>query len=222
MRAARILLAIFGLPVFPLPIAAADRPISSSDGAAVVREMNLARQHPALYANIVEARRGRYRGNLFVLPNGGLLRTKEGVAGLDEAIRFLRHLEPRGALRASAGISTAAAEHVADQAGGGFGHVGSDRSNPAVRMNRHGQWSVHWGENISYGKSTAREIVTALIIDDGLRGRKHRANIFNPTFNYAGAAIGPHARYRTVCSIDFAGGYAERGEVARDLLFARN
>ncbi len=79
-------------------------------------------------------------------------------------------------------------------------------------MNRFGAWSGSWGENISYGKSTARDVVIALIIDDGLRSRKHRKNIFNAAFNYAGAAVGPHARYRTVCSIDFAGGYAEREE----------
>ncbi len=51
-----------------------------------------------------------------------------------------------------------------------------------------------------------REIVLALIIDDGLRSRKHRKNIFNPAFNFAGAAVGFHPQYRTVCSIDFAGG----------------
>lgn len=193
----------------------------ASDGAAVIREMNLARQHPELYARILAARRDNYRGHLLALPNGALLRTKEGVAGLDEAIRFLWRARPLAPLYLSSGLSQAAAEHVADQAGGALGHGGANRSSPAARMNRHGSWSVHWGENISYGKSTAREIVIALIIDDGQRGRKHRANIFNLAFNFAGAAVGPHARYRTVCSIDFAGGYAER-EAAVPPLLVRN
>jgi len=61
----------------------------------------------------------------------------------------------------------------------------------------------------------------ALIIDDGQPGRKHRKNIFNSNFNYAGAAYGPHARFRSVCTTDFAGAYAEHGQVA-DTLVARN
>jgi uncharacterized protein YkwD len=61
----------------------------------------------------------------------------------------------------------------------------------------------------------------ALIVDDGVRGRKHRKNIFNPAFHYAGAAFGPHPRYRTVWSIDFAAGYTEREAEGRSL-FARN
>jgi cysteine-rich secretory family protein len=218
----RVLVAICTFPLFASLIAAANTSKAGTDGASVIREMNFARQHPDLYASILEARRSHYRGNLFVQPNGALLRTKEGMAGLDDAIGFLRRTRPLSPLHLSRGISMAAAEHVADQAGGGFGHGGSDRSDPASRMNRHGTWSIHWGENVSYGKSTAREIVTALIIDDGLRGRKHRANIFNSTFNYAGAALGPHMRFHTVCSIDFAGGYAERGEVTGNPLFARN
>ena len=75
-----------------------------------------------------------------------------------------------------------------------------------------------WGENISYGKKTARDIVLQLIIDDGLSSRKHRKNIFNPNFNFAGAAYGAHARYGSICNIDFAGAYAERGSA----LVARN
>ena len=71
-------------------------------------------------------------------------------------------------------------------------------------------------------QSTSGKISFSLIIDDGLPGRKHRANIFNPNFNFAGAAFGPHARFGVMCNMDFAGGYAERGEAAADTLVARN
>jgi uncharacterized protein YkwD len=62
----------------------------------------------------------------------------------------------------------------------------------------------------------------ALIIDDGLSARKHRKNIFSRDFNYAGAAVGPHATYRTICSIEFAGGYDEAGQGVDRTLVARN
>ena len=193
----------------------------SGAGAAVVREMNLARQHPEVYAGYLEELRGRYQGRNLVLPGRTMIRTREGVAAVDDAIRFLRRARPLAPLAFSEGIARAAADHVAEQAGGGLGHRGFGRSNPGERMNRHGIWTGRWGENISYGKSTARDIVIALIIDDGLRARKHRKNIFNPAFNVAGAAVGPHARYRTVCNIDFAGGYVEGTSASRSLL-ARN
>ena len=89
-------------------------------------------------------------------------------------------------------------------------------------MKRYGDWSITWGENISYGKNSTRDVVLALIIDDGLRERKHRANIFSPKFNFAGAAFGPHAKFGSVCSIDFAGGYLEKGEAPAQPLLARN
>jgi hypothetical protein len=196
-------------------------PRRSENGAAVVREMNLARQHPDVYAGYLEEVRAHFRGDFLVLPGGTMLRSRDGVAAIDEAIRFLRRARTTAPLIISPGISLAAAEHVADQAAGVFGHGGSDQSNPGDRMNRHGTWSALWGENISYGKSSARDVVVALIIDDGVRGRKHRKNIFNPVFNYAGAAVGRHARYRTVCSIDFAGRYVESAANPRSFV-ARN
>ena len=60
-------------------------------------------------------------------------------------------------------------------------------------------------------RHTAREIVLALIVDDGVRGGGHRKNIFNLTYNVnvAAAAYGSHARFGSVCSIDFASDYAE-------------
>jgi uncharacterized protein YkwD len=189
---------------------------------AVIREMNLARQNPALYATFVQELRGRMAGNVLVLPGHTRIRTKEGTAALDEAIQFLRTAQPQAPLTLSPGMCRAAADHCADQAAGGFGHEGRDRSHAGDRIARYGTFTGGWGENISYGKSTARDVVLALIIDDGLPARKHRKNIFNPSFNFAGAAFGRHARFGTVCSMDFAGGYAERGQSTDETLVARN
>jgi len=202
------------------PAFAADKDDDATSGRAVIREMNLARQNPALYATFVQELRGRMSGNVLVLPGHTRLRIKEGSAAVDEAIRFLQNASPLPPLTLSRGMSRAAADHCADQADGAFGHEGKDRSHAGQRIARYGNFSGGWGENISYGKSSARDVVLALIIDDGLPARKHRKNIFNPNFNYAGAAFGRHARFGTMCSMDFAGGYAERGEA--DTLVARN
>jgi uncharacterized protein YkwD len=164
--------------------------------AAVVRELNLARENPKLYAT-------------FAAESRPLHMIERGRA-VDEAVHFLEKARPLPPLTLSAGMSHAAADHCAEQVDGQLGHNGNDRSSPGDRISRYGSWSTTWGENISYSQKTARGVVLALIIDDGVRSRGHRKNIFNPKFNYAGAGFGPHARYRTVCTIDLAGGYAER------------
>jgi uncharacterized protein YkwD len=176
-------------------------PVSAS---AVIRELNLARENPSLYATFVAESRPFH-----MIEHG---------RAVDEAVHFLKKARPLPPLTLSTGMSRAAADHCAEQIEGQLGHDGSDRSSPGERISRYGSWSTTWGENISYSQKTARGVVLSLIIDDGVRSRGHRKNIFNPKFNFAGAAFGPHARYRTVCTIDFAGGYAERAEP----LVARN
>jgi uncharacterized protein YkwD len=205
-----------------LPAFAAEKDDDAASGRAVIREMNLARQNPTLYATFVQELRSRMSGNVLVLPGHTRIRTQEGAGALDDAIRFLRSAQPLPPLAFSRGMSRAAADHCADQADGGFGHEGRDRSHAGQRIARYGNFSGGWAENISYGKSSARDVVLALIIDGGQPARKHRKNIFNPTYNYAGAAFGRHARFGTMCSMDFAGGYAERDGSAADTLVARN
>ncbi|MDQ6764595.1 MAG: CAP domain-containing protein [Verrucomicrobiota bacterium] len=192
-----------------------------NSAAAIVREMNLARQNPALYAGFIDELRPQFNGTLQIIPGRLPLRTKEGARALDDAIRFLRKVPPQTPLNFSAGMSRAAADHCAEQAGGGMTHSGRGWSGPGERISHYGVWSGTWGENISCGRTGAREIVLALIIDDGLGSRKHRKNIFSSSFTQAGAAVGPHATYHTVCTIDFAGGYAEKGD-ASGTLVARN
>ncbi len=176
----------------------------------------MARQSPARYAAILEKLKPYYVGKLVQRPGEPVIITNEGVAALDEAIRFLKYAKPVGALHYSKALSRAALDHVLDQGPTGkTGHVGTDGKNFPHRIQKYGKWQNTIGENIAYGRNNARDIVAGLIIDDGVVGRGHRKNIFNSEFKVVGVAFGSHTLYSYICVTDFAGGFSakKRGDL---------
>ena len=176
----------------------------------IVREINLARSDPDKYAKFVAEWIDYYDGKIRKFPGRVSIRTKEGVRAVREASRFLKKVRPVRALRPSPGMSEGARDHVRDMGpAGATGHKGRDGSNTGQRVNRHGKWKKRVGENIAYGGEIGRELVIRLIIDDGVRNRGHRANLFDPEFRVIGVAFGPHETYGTICVMTFAGDYLE-------------
>jgi len=180
---------------------------------AVVQEVSLARANPQKYTTFIEEVRRNYSGKRLIREGKLPLVTNEGVKAADEAIRFLRKQKPLAALTASRGMSLAARDHVKDQGPRGkTGHAGSDGSQPWDRVSRYGTWESKTAENIAYGHSEAREIVIALIIDDGVSKRGHRKNIFDPEFRTIGVAVGSHAKFGAMCVMTFAVGFIEKSD----------
>lgn len=179
--------------------------------SGILSEMNLARSNPEQYASYVKDLRDKYRGN-FVYLQGIKFKRKEGIAAVDEAIRYLDSQRPAPVLNPSRGLTLGAADQVRVQGPTGrTGHDGPDGSDPGDRVNRHGKWKDMMGENIYYGSGmTARQIVMGFIIDDGVPDRGHRNTIFNPRFRLAGVACGPHKTFKTMCVITFAAGFEEK------------
>ena len=191
------------------PVAGAER--SLADG--VLAEMNVARKSPETYVKLLTDLRRYFRGKEVKPPgSSSVIITEEGVAAVDEAIRFLKRQKPLRPLTDSAGLKKAAADLVADQGRNGIGHRGPQSGDMKERIERHGTWRGRIGENISYGPSDPRLVVMDLIIDDGVADRGHRRNIFDRSFGTIGVACGPHIRFRTVCVMDFATTFRKRRE----------
>lgn len=176
---------------------------------ALLAEHNAARTDPAGYARHLEALLPHFTGTVLRRPGSTVgLQTNEGATAVREAIRALREQAPVAALEWSDGIFRAARDHVRDQGPrGATGHNGSDGSTMDSRLRRYGAWLSTAAENIDYGSANARDVLISLIVDDGVPSRGHRRNIFNPNIRVMGGACGEHTRYRTMCVIDYAGGF---------------
>lgn len=170
------------------------------------------RGDPRGYARSLRDYRDGYEGRIVTLPDrDDRLMTQEGVAAVDEAIRFLERQPPLPPLLPSEIFARAAADHVRDQGDrGATGHVGSGRSTPGMRVQRRGG-KIYVGESITYGPDNAEDAVRQLIIDDGVPTRGHRKMLFDTRWRHAGAACGPHRGYRWMCVIDF--GETANGDV---------
>lgn len=177
----------------------------------VLDEINVARTNPLKYAEFAKDLRNSMAGRMIKRPGKPTILTQEGTAAVDEAIGFLRSVRLVTALSPSRGLSMAARDLVRDQGTKGTtGHEESNGSQMNQRADRYGEWTAVIAENISYGAETPREHVLSLIIDDGVHSRGHRKNIFTPTFSMIGIACGPHAKFSSMCVIDFAGGYRDK------------
>ena len=184
----------------------AARPDWSMIEENIILEHSRVRQNPQSYIPILE----NYLASMDAQGNipGGCgqnctLLTHEGQPAVEEAIEFLRVQPPVGPLSKSNSIDRVAKAHAADQVDGAVGHNSSDGSNFSDRLDKFGIQSSGAGENITYGLTTALDVVMNLIIDDGVANRGHRTNIFADGWTIAGAGCGPHAIYRSVCVINY-------------------
>ncbi|MDR2445885.1 MAG: CAP domain-containing protein [Treponema sp.] len=181
----------------------------------VVFELNKARSDPQRYAEeYIRPRIAYFSGKIYAEPGKPRISTNEGINAVYACIGAMARQQSAPPLTPERGMCFGAQDHVRDLSGSVAGHMGNDKSDPAKRMSRYGQWTSTWGENIAYGGATGRDIVIELLIDDGSSNRVHYNNNMNKAFSKIGVAVAPHKGYGSVCVIDFAGGYTTNATYA--------
>lgn len=198
-------------------IAAPERSAPSLEDAVLDR-INNVRAHPQEYAEQLRDYVRYFQGNIVFMPGdqNGLI-TNEGPEAVYEAIDFLEHQAPLPPLSGAQILSLAAQDH-ADEEGsiGGTGHVSPDGANPGERVRRRGG-DIYVGETIYYGTGDPDAVIRGFIVDDGVRTRGHRTLIFSDGFRFAGVGCGMHARFETICVVDYSGTADGAPVIAADL-----
>lgn len=172
---------------------------------AILAEINRARADPRGYAADLVTYRGYFSGKIVRYPgNPAGLRTAEGVAAVDEAISVLRRQAPLATVRSATLLALAARDHVEEQGPRGVtGHASADGARVRQRLVKRGGGD-YVAEVITYGPPSAVEVVRQLIVDDDVPTRGHRRTLYAAEWTHAGAACGPHKRYKVMCVVTFA------------------
>ena len=97
-------------------------------------------------------------------------------------------------------------EHLNDIGPKGIlSHTGSNKSTYKTRIEKYCKWGGSIFEAIDYGaKDSAKEVVIAWLVDDGIPKRVHRNNLFFPDHKYCAVATGDHAETEQCCIAVFA------------------
>jgi uncharacterized protein YkwD len=78
-----------------------------------------------------------------------------------------------------------------------------------TRLAKYGSAGSKTGENIVFYTEAPRNIVLQMIIDDGVKNRMHRKNLFSPNFKLTGISFGKGKTGEGLCVINFVDSFME-------------
>jgi uncharacterized protein YkwD len=169
----------------------------------VLELINAVRTDPNFLVPDLEERLFSFQASDYRNPyTGKFTRTEEGKHAVAEAINFLRDQSPMEQVYLAKGLTNAARSHADDIGRHGLvSRRGSDKSLTIDRIERYGDWSGSSSESLTFGETSAKEIVCQWIIGDGNVGRGDRRNIFKADFLAVGVGAAWHSKFEICLSV---------------------
>lgn len=185
----------------------------------LLRQHNEIRTNPKNYISKLRDCLNYYKDKIYHKPDEDPIQTYEGISAVKEAIQFLRNQKSVHELTLNKDISKACKDHINDIGPKGLtNHEGSTRTNIGERVEKYCEWDGSIAENLDFGFKKAENIIMNLLIDDGVKERYQRSNMFYPGFRYIGIGVGPHKDYGTCVCIGYARNIRELGSDLTNIL----
>ena len=179
---------------------------------------NNCREDPSSYITKLKELQPYFKDKIYHHPFEDSITTYEGVDIIEEACQYLKTLKPLDILIYSPELSLACRDHIKDIGPKGLtDHIGSDGSNITDRIEKYCEWDGIVGENLDFGFKEGKNILMNLIMDDGVKERCQRRNIFNKEYKYIGIGVGPHKIYGICTVIAYAKNVRKIGSEPEDV-----
>ena len=185
----------------------------------VILETNRVRTNPKAYIPILERYLENFDDNILTRPDKNeCIETQEGPKAYKEAIEFLKNQRPINEIEFDEQASKVAEEYAKILSSGDDDH-GDDESHIEERVAKYLDYDFAISECIDFGGSTGIEVIVNLLVDDGVKLRTHRENLFSNKFQYYGVAVATHPEYDFCTVIDYFGDILGYKDKAKDKIF---
>ena len=165
---------------------------------------NELRENPQNYIQKLKECLKYFRNKIFHPPGEDPIQTYEGQEAIYDAIQFLKTQKPVSQLEYNEHIAHACKDHAIDIGEKGLtSHEGSDDKNISDRIEKYCEWDGAVAESIDFGFKMAENIIINLLIDDGVKDRYQRLNLFNKNFKYIGIGAAAHRDYGTCIVVGY-------------------
>ena len=179
---------------------------------------NDCRENPYSYITKLKEQQPYFNDKIYQPPFEDAITTYEGADIIEEACQYLKTLKPLDNLIYSPELSFACRDHIKDIGPKGLtDHIGSDGSNITDRIEKYCEWDGIVGENLDFGFKEGKNIIMNMIMDDGVKERCQRRNIFNKEYKYIGIGVGPHKIYGICTVIGYAKNIRKIGSEPEDV-----
>ena len=186
----------------------------------VIYETNRIRTNPKAYIPILEKYLENFDDNILTRPDKNeCIETQEGPKAYKEAIEFLKNQRPINEIEFDEEASKVAEEYAKKLSNSGEDEQGEDETHIEERVEKYLDYDFAISECIDFGGSTGIEVIVNLLVDDGVKLRTHRENLFSNKFQYYGVAVATHPEYDFCTVIDYFGDILSYKNKEKDKIF---